>query len=459
MKECKVLPSGGLDSLLDEDCCLSLSKPHRNGETNECTLRLSTRLDIQRDPRWNPSHGSPIIYQMDPKIQRKVLNSVLIVSEARLIEVFKGQHEEYYKTVQGELLAEVEESKLFRSIIAFDKCEESITLKFKNFSDSNSLWIYAIYASTEIVTDTDGFGKPTRFSGKHLTSVLEKHNITISDEASKFRNILESFNNDNSCRVRVNDKDPVQMMMMMGAMVGMHSGSRNDFPLKKSSQNPSLLCSGVDYENMPKKQFLDPLFRSNTPGDSNICSERRYSVSSQTESCSGESTLSDTSLDGDDTIAKSPIKITTTENNVHNNKKVYADDNMEKFMGKMQSYLKEENNEVDKDKLNFLLGLHPSKDDESKDKKINETKITKGKPEELRLLETKLPCLKNVESQFSVIERIESVIDNKITAMEKRLLRKIDDTFREKQREDNERFDRLESMLIQLMEKQMQNKS
>ncbi|CAL4080495.1 unnamed protein product [Meganyctiphanes norvegica] len=480
VKECEELPSGGLDSLLDEDCCLSLSKPLGDSVTNDCTLSLSTKsLDLLVEPGRALSLVPPDIYHAGPIIKRKTLNGILIVSEARLIEVFKGQYEEYYKTVQGELVAEFEESKLYQCVIAFDKGEKNVTLKFKYLCNPSSLWIYAIHASTKINLNTDGFGESTRFSGKHLSSVLEEHNVVVSDEASKFRSILESFNNDRSSRVRASDKDPMQMMMMMGAMMGMHTGSRktfqNDFDQSKLLQNPSLLRSKVldngndsQSHHMPSKHFLESLLSTKPPDDTNACSGRRCSISSQTESCSGESSLSDTSLDGDETIPKSPIKMTISDNKVHDVGKMKLEDNVENFIGKIQSFLTEEGNEAKKDKINFLIGLAPknvsclskAQSHESKDKNLDESKIKLNKTEEPKSLKAKLHRLNNIESnQLSITESIETIIDDKINAMEERLLRKFDDRFNEKKKEDHERFDKLEKMLMQLMENQMHNKS
>ncbi|XP_037792706.1 LOW QUALITY PROTEIN: uncharacterized protein LOC119588075 [Penaeus monodon] len=209
IRESEKLPSGELEDLLDEEKCISLARAEGEEEDGGCVIRLAARSTSLRH-----TNG------FSPRSKR-LLVGFMVLSEARVIEVCTGTHEEYFKTVHGSLLGDFGDSKIFKCEFQFEKCQETVVLKLKGTCHGESVWIYGFHITTAVDPECANAVSRSRFGSEHLSSVLKEKDVQMSKEAMKFRQMLESYNNGMKEKGdALQGADPMNLMsIMFGSMI------------------------------------------------------------------------------------------------------------------------------------------------------------------------------------------------------------------------------------------------
>lgn len=209
IRESEKLPSGELEDLLDEERCISLARGEGDVEDGGCVIRL-----VARSPSFRHTNGFS-------SRNKRLLVGFVVLSEARVIEVCTGMHEEYFKTVHGSLLGDFGDSKLFKCELQFEKCQETVVLKLKGTCHGESVWIYGFHIMTVADPECANAISKSRFGSEHLSTVLREKDVQMSKEAMKFRQMLESYNNGMKEKGdALQGADPMSLMsMMFGGMI------------------------------------------------------------------------------------------------------------------------------------------------------------------------------------------------------------------------------------------------
>lgn len=209
IQESEKLPSGELEDLLDEERCISLSRPEGVEDDGGCVIRLASRYPSFRHTNGFSSRA------------KRLLSGFMVLSEARVIEVCTGTHDEYFKTVHGSLLGDFGDSRIFKCEIQFEKFQETVMLKLKGTCHEDSVWIYGFHIMTGAEAESGNVVSRSRFGSEHLSSVLQEKDVQMSKEAMKFRQMLESYNNGMKERGdTLQGGDPMSLMsVMFGSMI------------------------------------------------------------------------------------------------------------------------------------------------------------------------------------------------------------------------------------------------
>ena len=175
IQESTTLPSEDLAELLDEEKCFSLTRPE-DGE-DWCYIKLGRNTSTL--PTW----------QKPPS--QKLIKGILLYSEARVVEVCVGAHDEYLKTVHGRRLGQYEDTEMCACQVQVDPPRQEVLLTFKHTYNIDCVWVFGLHVMT---TEEQVKGPEGRFSGGHLTSVLKEKDVNVSKDAAKFLSMLESYN-------------------------------------------------------------------------------------------------------------------------------------------------------------------------------------------------------------------------------------------------------------------------
>lgn len=145
---------------------------------------------IKNDENYNSSsvsinEGLPC--QKLNEIKSNYLEKIVILSEAKYIELYSTPYSEYISTVHGNLLREFEDSRIYEFTISFDDLKRSIIIKPKNLFCSDFLWIYGIFIKVKQ-------GCNQTFQGfKPLEAILKENNVILSEEAQKFKKLVDVY--------------------------------------------------------------------------------------------------------------------------------------------------------------------------------------------------------------------------------------------------------------------------
>ncbi|MPC21983.1 hypothetical protein E2C01_014987 [Portunus trituberculatus] len=175
IQESTKLPSEDLAELLDEEKCFSLTRPEDGEEW--CYIKLGGNTSTVSP--WQKPRSS------------KLIKGILLHSEARVVEVCVGAHDEYLKTVHGRKLGQYEDTVMCACEVQVDPPRQEVLLTFKHTYNVDCVWVFGLHVMTteEQVRCSEG-----RFSGGHLTSVLKEKDVNVSKDAAKFLSMLESYN-------------------------------------------------------------------------------------------------------------------------------------------------------------------------------------------------------------------------------------------------------------------------
>ncbi|XP_069190562.1 uncharacterized protein [Procambarus clarkii] len=205
IQESARLPTGDFVDLIDEDKCVSLSRPATDLE--ECYIRLASRS--------GPASVRNV--QGFKSKTKKLIIGIMLLSEARVIETFTGSHDEYCKTVHGKLMGDFEDSKIYKCEVQFNKPKDTVKLKLKATFHGNSLWVYGFHVAISVEPAIQPL---TRFGSDHLSSVLKDKDVQMSKQATKFCQMLENFNSVNDASNPYIGNNPMALMsMMLGPMM------------------------------------------------------------------------------------------------------------------------------------------------------------------------------------------------------------------------------------------------
>lgn len=164
LQESANFPTGELENLLDEEKCLSLiRRPTTSEETTtveqECILKLVTKTP-PRSNLWQPDMQIESAYKCSTR-PVKLFLGVVLLSEARVLEVCTGPHQEYLKTVHGEMVGDFGDSRMYKCELRVDKPRDSLWLKLKSTCHDDSVWIYGLHVVTTL--DTSSSQRDNRF--------------------------------------------------------------------------------------------------------------------------------------------------------------------------------------------------------------------------------------------------------------------------------------------------------
>lgn len=167
LQESANFPTGELENLLDEEKCLSLiRRPTTSEETTtgiqeeeECVLKLVTKTP-PRSTLWQTDIHLESANKCSTR-PVKLFLGVVLLSEARVVEVCTGPHQEYLKTVHGELVGDFGDSRMYKCELRVDKPRDTLWLKLKSSCHSDSVWIYGLHVVTTL--DTSNTHRDNRF--------------------------------------------------------------------------------------------------------------------------------------------------------------------------------------------------------------------------------------------------------------------------------------------------------
>ncbi|KAK3866643.1 hypothetical protein Pcinc_027845 [Petrolisthes cinctipes] len=212
LQESANFPTGEMEDLLDEEKCLSLTRPTLTEEDTieECIVKLQQQTKTPPRSIWPDKQ----ILETNYKCTRpKLFLGVVLLSEARVLEVCSGPHQEYLKTVHGELVGDFGDSRMYKCELRVDKPKDALWLKLKSTCHADSVWIYGLHVVTTL--DTKSTEMESRFSHAHLSSILQEKDVQMSKDATKFRNMLEAFNSAKSQSDEINGNNPMAFMSML----------------------------------------------------------------------------------------------------------------------------------------------------------------------------------------------------------------------------------------------------
>nr|XP_053650978.1 LOW QUALITY PROTEIN: uncharacterized protein LOC128701328 [Cherax quadricarinatus] len=498
IQETSSFPTGDLVDLLDEDKCFSLSRPAT--EQVDCCIRLVTKHEATSARRMQQGLKSKT---------KKLLLGITMLSEARVIEVYTGSHDEYCMTVQGKVMRDFEDSKIYKCEVRFDKLQEAVLLKLKGIFDVNSLWVYGFHVTIGV----EAARQPgSRFGSDHLSSVLKEKDVQMSKQAMMFCQMLENYNSVNDSSKPFLGNNPMALMsMMLGPMMsesrsvmsGMETTGKHEVINKTLMNSCSDMGHTVQTQDMPKgdsvrgcelKTSLD-LFANRPCLATNIQDETQFNLQN------GIKNLVLDCEDGKFQENKVMFDQSSTENGEKSKDSPSYSDN---FVEKLHALINDGNNTVDQQKLCPLLDIAFKAGTTSNLMESAKDYFSKssGVPDQARsnpLLgsQSKVPILSNNQhvvklspngysgsfgatktteeegsmdlpttghqgvpeiryctgSNKVLLNCIEILIDKKLAVFEKRIMQKIEQKLLEKDKKDTIKLEKIEGLLSKLCDK------
>lgn len=201
VQEATTLPSEDVEELLDEDKCFSLTKPEEGATDVACSVRLSY---AQPTPPWASADGSAG--------GGKAIKAILLHSEARVVEVCVGAHDEYLKTVHGKRLGQFEDTEMVACLVELNPPRQEVLLTLKHTYNPECVWVFGLLAVT--TQEHKPACSEGRFSSSHLSSVLKDKEVNMSKDATRFLSLLESYNASNHASGQINENNQLALMSM-----------------------------------------------------------------------------------------------------------------------------------------------------------------------------------------------------------------------------------------------------
>ncbi|KAF2357678.1 Protein of unknown function DUF4506 [Trinorchestia longiramus] len=150
----------------------------------------------------------------------QVITSITLVSEAKLVEVFVGDYEEYFKSFSGQVIQSFPDSIVCRTDIDLLKPKKKVKLLLKSLFDTASVMVYGVFVRVEEIgsqiSDCSNF---SRFSSSHLNSLLADRSLNLSENALALKKLVEQYNDnvDNSSAASFGNLMPLIGMTMARA--------------------------------------------------------------------------------------------------------------------------------------------------------------------------------------------------------------------------------------------------
>lgn len=200
VQETSTLPSEDVAELLDEDKCFSLTKPDEGAADEACSIRLSC------------AHSSPWLQADGSAGEKKTIKAVLLHSEARVVEICVGTHDEYLKTVHGKRLGQYEDTEMCACLVELNPPRQEVLLTLKHTYNPECVWVFGLLAVT--TQEHKAEYSESRFSGARLSSVLKDKEVNMSKDAARFLHLLESYNASNHASGQSNENNQLALMSM-----------------------------------------------------------------------------------------------------------------------------------------------------------------------------------------------------------------------------------------------------
>ena len=171
-----------LSELLSMETCFILNK--KSGESSNCSLRLSCDSFNCIDGSFSSSNNY------------KSIESVCIVSESKLIEVFGGEHDAYIGSFPGTVMESFSDSQLCKTDIDLKTPQTTVKFILKKTFEESSVMIYGIHVKT-LLNNCMDLSK-SKYSSNKLDSLLSSHDVKLTKEAEMFKHVLQNYNDNNS---------------------------------------------------------------------------------------------------------------------------------------------------------------------------------------------------------------------------------------------------------------------
>ena len=204
IQESTTFPSEDLAEVLDEEKCFSLTRPDDTEGDDWCFIRLGGGGNTS--PWAAQSHVLPA-----PPGSTKLIKGIVLHSEARVVEVCVGAHDEYFKTVHGKRLGQYEDTEMCACHVQFDPPRREVLLTLKHTYNVDCVWVFGLHVVT---TEETVKCRESKFSGGHLSSVLKDKEVNVSKDAARFLHMLESYNGVNNGSSQLNENNQLALMSM-----------------------------------------------------------------------------------------------------------------------------------------------------------------------------------------------------------------------------------------------------
>ena len=166
---------GTLTDMVDLDSCLLLTQPtEENG--NQKFLPQSCSITLQL------LSNSPII-----------INTIVVVCEARIIEVY-GQHDEYLSTVSADFLDEVDDMSVYCAEISLTQMARECTLKFARLRKASEMWLYGLKVIWNFQDkERRDLGPTSSVNFETVEQRLKESQTTLSNRAESCKQFLKMY--------------------------------------------------------------------------------------------------------------------------------------------------------------------------------------------------------------------------------------------------------------------------
>lgn len=459
IQESTKFPTGDLVELLDEEKCISLIRPTLR-ENEECCIRLGSRPP-------DPVCVWPRQQELKAR-NKKLVSGIMILSEARIVEVFAGSHDEYCKTVHGKLMGNFDDSRIFKCEVHFENPKEMVMLKLKATCHEESLWVYGFHVTTsgEPALQTGGL-----FSSDHLSSVLKDKDVMLSGQALKFCQMLKDFNNSNDSDNPFVGKSPMALMSMMFSPMKSTPKSSTDLDDKLDGCGKKLYI-GTDCGNGHGVHIPDELREKITESDlknvQDLSSSGLYSsantqnitkhilengVKNLVLNCEHKNYREDEVKYGQtDKESEGNLKNLAVFSNNFVNSNAPTCDGISSASNPLPAVKTVPVSVTDQRLASYSSDCsNPSAISETR--KVYNSENNEGSPVQCLEMHQVNRKASTAECSEDLLKHFENLIDKKFSEMEERLTQKIEKKVMEKTKENSDKLERIEGLLSKLFDR------
>ncbi|KAK3925101.1 ATPase PAAT [Frankliniella fusca] len=250
---------GALTDMVELESCVLLTQPEeengndKNADTSprSCSVTLQLKSEV-------PS----------------VISSVVIVCEAKLVEVY-GAHNEYLKTVSADFVDEVDDMAVFCAEMTINQLTQNCTLKFARLNRLTDMWLYGIKVIWNVVDNLEASQSRQGFNFESVEQRLRESQTQLSSRAENCKNFLKmysSLNDHNKSALGISD--PLSVLSLLPSMSVDRRKMASSF-LNATLQN----CTPQGSDDMFKSSNSMKNVEKNSENDSNhSCCDKFESI-------------------------------------------------------------------------------------------------------------------------------------------------------------------------------------
>ena len=229
--------SDELAELLQEEKCFILNQSFAS---NNCCLQISCSHPVALG---NIGEATNNVY--------KYIDSLTLLSEARIVEVFVGKYEEYFGTFSSSVVNQFGDASLCRTEISFNKPCSSVRLSLKNTFEASSVMIFGVFARVRYMNPKNMLNS-SRFSSGHLNDVLNDHPVKLSKNAEFFKQALQNYNDTSKDSAQGNSL-PLSVLPFLNSMAKARENSNesSSIPSFATVQENKSSTQNETFGNMP----------------------------------------------------------------------------------------------------------------------------------------------------------------------------------------------------------------